>query len=105
MATYQELLVQKNELEQRIAEKREEEILLVIAGIREQIAAYGFTFRDLFERHEARDVTRVWHAPRYRDPKSGETWSGRGRPPAWFDKRTRDIFAVSEQRQPVSRDV
>jgi len=57
MATYQELLVQKNELEQRIAEKREEEILLVIAGIREQIAQYGLTHGDLFERHKARDVT------------------------------------------------
>lgn len=31
---------------------------------------------------------------RYRDPISGATWSGRGRPPRWLDGKEREKFAV-----------
>ncbi|HDR9377078.1 TPA: H-NS histone family protein, partial [Burkholderia multivorans] len=32
--------------------------------------------------------------PKYRNPKTGETWSGRGRAPAWLGKnRTRFLIA------------
>ncbi|MDP1329472.1 H-NS family nucleoid-associated regulatory protein, partial [Klebsiella pneumoniae] len=31
--------------------------------------------------------------PKYRDPKTGATWSGRGRAPAWIGKN-RDRFLI-----------
>jgi DNA-binding protein H-NS len=46
MATYRESLVQKDELEQRIAQKREEELREVIASIRQQMTEYGLTLKD-----------------------------------------------------------
>lgn len=33
---------------------------------------------------------------KFRDPKSGATWAGRGRSPKWFDKRHPERFQVAE---------
>ncbi|WP_279608803.1 H-NS family nucleoid-associated regulatory protein [Burkholderia anthina] len=34
---------------------------------------------------------------KYRDPKSGATWSGKGRAPSWIAKsRNRDRFLITE---------
>ena len=35
-------------------------------------------------------------APKFRDPQSGATWSGRGREPAWLKGKNRQDFAVKE---------
>ncbi|THJ46770.1 H-NS histone family protein [Burkholderia sp. LS-044] len=32
--------------------------------------------------------------PKYRDPETGATWSGRGRPPAWIDGKDRVPFEI-----------
>jgi DNA-binding protein H-NS len=32
--------------------------------------------------------------PKYRDPVTGETWSGRGREPAWIAGRDRNLFRI-----------
>jgi DNA-binding protein H-NS len=33
-------------------------------------------------------------APKYRDPESGNTWSGRGKPPRWIAGQDRDQFLI-----------
>ena len=33
-------------------------------------------------------------AARYRDPATGATWSGRGRPPRWLDGKDRATFEI-----------
>lgn len=33
--------------------------------------------------------------PKYRDPESGATWSGRARPPAWIKDRDRNQFLIN----------
>ncbi|MEQ6310504.1 MAG: H-NS family nucleoid-associated regulatory protein [Pseudomonadales bacterium] len=43
--------------------------------------------RDLFGAGPLRQDT-----GRYRNPKTGETWSGRGRPPRWIEGRDRKPF-------------
>lgn len=43
--------------------------------------------RDLFGAGQLRQDT-----GRYRNPKTGETWSGRGRPPRWIEGRDRKPF-------------
>jgi len=47
-------------------------------------AAEGFTIADLFGAGKARKAKRAV-APKYRNPGGAETWSGRGRRPAWFE--------------------
>lgn len=49
-----------------------------------------------------RPRVRTAAAPKYRDPVSGQTWSGRGRKPKWFNERiaegmTEDQLLISNQ--------
>jgi DNA-binding protein H-NS len=41
----------------------------------------------------AKDV-RTKAAPKYRDPASGKTWSGRGRTPRWLDGKNSSDFLI-----------
>lgn len=75
------------ELEAAIAAESE----AVLADIREKVALYGFTEKDVFGRRRA--VGPV--AAKFRDPETGETWTGRGRAPAWIkDAKNRDKFLI-----------
>ena len=35
-------------------------------------------------------------AAKYRDPASGTTWSGRGKPPRWIADQDREKFAITD---------
>ena len=46
--------------------------------------------------------------PKYRDPKSGATWSGRGQAPAWLagaKDRSKFLIATAEEGSPSSKSV
>ncbi|KAA1014408.1 H-NS histone family protein [Paraburkholderia panacisoli] len=32
--------------------------------------------------------------PKYRDPRTGKTWNGRGRPPRWIEGEDRRPFLI-----------
>jgi len=64
-----------------------------LAEIREKIALYGFTEKDVFGRKRGAGSNGV--APKYQNPKTGETWSGRGRAPGWIkDVSNRNRFLI-----------
>ncbi|PLY99951.1 DNA-binding protein [Burkholderia sp. WAC0059] len=66
----------------------------VLTEIREKVTLYGFTEKDVFGRKRA-GGTRGEVAAKYQNPKTGETWSGRGRAPAWIkDVPNRDKFLI-----------
>nr|WP_280971271.1 H-NS histone family protein [Cupriavidus gilardii] len=92
MPTYHELLAEKQALEARLNEARQSEIGAVIEQIRALMDDYGLTVDDLAPRKSrgrprgvatAREVLPA----KYMDPKTGKTWSGRGRAPGWLGKR------------------
>lgn len=85
MQTYSELLAARDELDQRIERAREEEVGLVVASIWQQMDEYGLTIQDLQRWRKGSTLRRRKVPPKYRDPRSGATWSGRGRPPSWFN--------------------
>jgi DNA-binding protein H-NS len=33
-------------------------------------------------------------APKYRDPATGATWTGRGKPPNWINGKDRDSMLI-----------
>jgi DNA-binding protein H-NS len=39
-------------------------------------------------------LTPVASLPKYRDPETGKTWSGRGKRPNWFDADRADAFLI-----------
>ncbi|MCQ4437586.1 H-NS histone family protein, partial [Clostridioides difficile] len=67
----------------------------IITAMREQIAEYGITSEQLFGRRRAAvSGARTPIAPKYQDPKSGATWSGRGKAPGWIAGKKRERFLI-----------
>jgi DNA-binding protein H-NS len=94
--TYKELLAQRAALEQAIAQARHKEIAHAVARVREMIEEFGLTVQDVFpgrtSRASGRSTGKV--APKYRDPATGQTWTGRGKPPKWIDGQNREQFLI-----------
>jgi len=90
MASLQELLAQKAELEKQILETQRAERAEAIAKIKALMAEHGLTLADLSARAPA--APKSAKAPpsgrkapvKYRHPTTGETWSGRGLQPKWL---------------------
>lgn len=96
MTTLAELLAQKAALEEQIAEVQRTERAAAIAQVRALMAEHGLTWQDIgggpgraaatpparSGRSSPAAVPRV--APKYRDPESQATWSGRGLKPRWL---------------------
>lgn len=57
-----------------------------INSIRETILQFGLTAEDIFSAkgRGGSQSKGVKVAPKYRDPKTGATWSGRGKAPTWI---------------------
>lgn len=85
MPTYAELQLQIVELERQAQAIRRSEISAVIADIKAKMAEYGITLTDLGGR-SAGPLLRPKGivAAKYRNPATGETWSGRGKHPKWL---------------------
>lgn len=95
MTSYKELLKQREALEQQINEARRQELTGAIAQVRALIAEYGLTQDDVFPVGRTRSAssgTKV--APKYRDPATGQTWTGRGKAPKWIQNQDRAQFAI-----------
>jgi DNA-binding protein H-NS len=85
MATLSELLAQKADLERQIAETQRAERADAIAQIRLLMSQYGLDMADITGRSGSAvraPIAKV--APKFRDPATGQTWSGRGLQPNWL---------------------
>lgn len=97
MATYKQLTAQLEKLHRDVAVAREKEVAQAIADIKQQIAEYGITAEELgFSTKRPAAARKPPLPPRYRNPKSGETWSGRGRTPGWLIGKNRERFLIED---------
>ena len=81
MSTYRELLEQKHALDQQIAVARKAEAKQALDAVHTLIAEFGFTAQQVFPWKPATKKVEA----KYRDPKTGAIWSGRGRAPKWIE--------------------
>ncbi|AXW61545.1 DNA-binding protein [Ralstonia solanacearum] len=95
MPTYKELLAQKQKLEEQLESVRLKELEQVIAQVKQIVADYGLTAEDIGLSQKGKAKGRRTVAPKYRDPKTGATWTGRGRAPAWIAGKNFDRFLIS----------
>lgn len=96
MTTYKELLQQREALEAKIAEARQREISQAVNQVRALVAEFGLTSQDVFPTSKARAATTGSKvAPKYRDPATGSTWTGRGKAPKWIDGQDRAKFLIA----------
>lgn len=98
MATYKELKAQAEALLQQAESARRAEIAAVVAEIQARMREYGITLADLKGGAKA-GKSRGAVAAKYRNPATGESWSGRGRAPKWLVEatgkgRSRDEFLI-----------
>lgn len=98
MKNYQAVKAQIAKLERQAEALRRRELKTVIAQIHKTMAQYGLTAADLGDakgKPGRRAAARPAVAPKYRDPGSGQTWSGRGRPPAWIAAaKDRSVYLI-----------
>lgn len=84
-------------LQAQAAALLEEEKALVVAEMRERIAAYGISAQDLGLTRKSAAHAPSAGSPKYRDPVSGKTWTGRGKPPNWIAAaEDRSAFLVDQ---------
>lgn len=93
MASYKEIQSQIEALQQQAQEARETELSEVIEQIKQLMQDYGITVEDL-TRKSKKGVTKAKGAAKYRDPETGDEWSGRGRMPLWLSGKDKDQYLV-----------
>jgi DNA-binding protein H-NS len=112
MASYKELLAQREKLDSQIQSLMQREKAEGIAKAKKIIDEFGLTASDLFGRKAAGKGKRGRPAkkgaaakkrvgkkrgkvaPKYKNPATGETWTGRGKAPKWIAGKDRSKFAI-----------
>lgn len=96
MASYQELIQQREALEKAIALARQQEIAQALSQVKGLVNDFGLTAEDIFgggsKTRASKPSGKV--APKYRDSATGSTWTGRGKPPKWIQGKDRTAFAI-----------
>jgi DNA-binding protein H-NS len=98
MSQYTQLKAQIAQLQAQAEEVRRNELENVLADIRQKIAEYGLSAQDLGLTlvKRGRPPKKEPLPPMYQDPKSGSTWSGRGKPPKWIAGKARERFLIGQ---------
>ena len=95
MTSYKELLKQREALEQKINEARRNELSEAVSQVRALVTEFGLTAQDVFPAGKARSASAGSKvAPKYRNPATGQTWTGRGKAPKWIQNENREQFAI-----------
>jgi len=96
MISYKDLLAQREALEQQIQTARKAELVDAVAKVRSLIADYSLTAEDVFPPARSRQGASLGRKveAKYRNPTTGETWTGRGKAPKWIANEDRQKFLI-----------
>ena len=99
-----DLISQKAAIDQQISEARKEKHLAAIDSIKSIVKEHGLLATDIFPKFKPTARTKGASktkgkslgkvAPKYKDPVSGKTWTGRGISPAWIAGKDRAQFVI-----------
>lgn len=92
--SYKQLLADRAELEAQIQAARDNERGAVIEQIQALMADWEIHVGELVKKRTYAKKGTSSVAIKYRDPESGATWTGRGKPPLWIAGKDRAQFAV-----------
>lgn len=98
MTTYKELQSQIEQLQKEAELARKTELANAIAEIHAKMQEYSISPEDLgfgngVKRRPMKTARRTV-PPKYRNNATGETWSGRGKPPKWLAGRDKSQFLI-----------
>jgi len=97
VSRYKEIQEQIAALQKEAEEIRKQEIASVIAEIKAKMAEYGITVDDLGSAARGRGRKRAASGvAKYRDPATGEQWTGKGRKPGWLAQALEQGRSIDE---------
>ena len=100
---YKALLQQKAELERKIDALIQHAKTDAIADAKAMVQQYGLTKEDVFPSAKSKSGKpgkagkagkRSVGEPKFRNPETGATWTGRGKPPKWIEGKDRASLAI-----------
>jgi len=94
MASYKDLQSQIEKLQKQADQARDKEIATVVAQIRGMMTDYGIQASDLGLPTKRKRKSGTPAAPKFQNPQTGDTWTGRGRAPKWIEGKDRTKFAI-----------
>jgi len=101
VASFQQIKAQIAKLEREAVAARKKDTAQVIAQIKQLMADYELTIEDLGLRKPRKAAAKASGQPKYRDPKTGATWTGKGRAPGWIAAAVKagkqDKFLIEKQ--------
>lgn len=99
--TVLELAAERARLDAEIKAKQDAEKASVIAQIKNVVEAYAVPIDELVEALGGFKRKRKGSKAKqkFRDPRSGATWSGRGKEPAWIKGKNKNNFLISNDDQ------
>ena len=94
--SYKELMAQREALEQQIQAARKAELAEAVSKVRSIVEEYSLTAEDVFApvRGRRKNSSGQKVEAKYRNPATGDTWTGRGKAPKWIANEDRQKFLI-----------
>ena len=96
-STYAEIQKQIAELQSAAEQARKTEIADAKSKIASIMQEHGLTFEDLgasVKVKSAKGKEKAAVAPQFKNPETGDQWSGRGRAPRWLDGKDKEQYRI-----------
>lgn len=91
-----ELLAAKAALDAEIASARKIESTDALRRVQALVSDFGFTTQQAFPLVGTKPKDKRRGDAKFRNPVTGATWTGRGKPPQWLEGKNRDDFLIAE---------
>jgi DNA-binding protein H-NS len=96
MTTYAEYVEQIAKLQSLAEAARQAEINDAIKKIKDLMQLHGVSIEDLSSTRGAKaSKAKSSVAAQFKNPETGETWTGRGRAPRWLDGKDKEQFRIA----------
>lgn len=97
MTSYADYVEQIAKLQALAEAARQAEINDAIKKIKGLMELHGVTVADLSSTRSVRFAkAKATVAAQFKNPETGETWTGRGRAPRWLDGKDREQFRIAK---------
>ena len=96
MTSYAEYVEQIAKLQSLAEAARKNELSGAVQKIKDLMQQYGITVDDLSSGTRAKPAkAKSTVAAKFKNPETGETWTGRGRAPRWLDGKDKEEFRIT----------
>ena len=95
MTSYAEYVEQIAKLQSLAEAARKDELSGAIKTIKDLMQLHGINVEDIAGGSRAKPAkVKSTVAPQFKNPETGETWTGRGRAPRWLDGKDKEQFRI-----------